>query len=449
MQTLANYLLVAESPDLERVTAIHDASLAVIDDWLSDKGVDDPAAASGTFTSQTPGAAGKYERRVTIGDGATLTQLRLEEPSRSGQTFLTTISVAATYNKVSIYVHLNVTNAGAVIAPVITDPKCPWVVRRLFQVTDSWTFGGRELPLPLPRPMNGELGGVALAQMITSPDRNIPLVVISEVEGQTVLSGIAGDLAVDLTALAAVVTVDEDAAWAITNKLGRAKSCFSGGVRLYWPTREPSGGAAPVPGRLWTASTQVASDRDGKGALRLRATIRRMVMSVAALTVEPPAEIDTILSHAARKRLSDLEARDASHTEELEMARLFFADNEQLRKDLADAKRDLAHWSSRAEAAEYALNHRLESSDDLEGSDENAEPSPPQPGDLRFYKKIGSSPNHDIMVEGSNCGHTTWQASNKADKARKGLRKLLGSDDWKALHHCGTCTGGGMWRVRW
>lgn len=151
MQTLANYLLVAETTDSSRVEAIRSASFGVIDSWLREKGVVDPAAESGTFSSRTPGATGTYERRVASGEDATLTQIRLAEPAKTGQTFVTTISVVAAATKVAIYAHLTVKNTEAVIAPVITDPRCPWVVRRLFEVTDNWTFGGRELPLPLPR----------------------------------------------------------------------------------------------------------------------------------------------------------------------------------------------------------------------------------------------------------------------------------------------------------
>lgn len=448
MQTLANYLLVAESSDSEKVSAIRASSFNVIDSWLREKGVADPVVESGTFASLTPGATGTYERRLASGEGATLTQIRLEEPAKTGQTFLTMVSLIEAATKISIYVRLTVRNSEAVIAPVVTDPKCPWVVRRLFEVTDSWTFGGRELPLPLPRAMNGESGGAALAERILSPNRNIPILVVSEMEGQAVWPRIANDLAVDLTALAEVVTVDENAAWAITNRLGRAQSCFNAGIRLYWPVREESS-EAYAHGRLWTASTLLSNDRDGRGAVRLRTTVRRMVMAVAALTIEPPPEIDTIVSYAARQRLSELEARDASHSEELDIARLFLSDNEQLRNELADTKRELSHWSSRAEAAEYALAQRGDAVDDFGGTDESTEPSPPVAGEIRFYKKLGSTPNHDVLVQVTSCGHNAWQASNKADKARKGLSKLLGDDAWKALQHCGTCTGGGMWRVRW
>jgi hypothetical protein len=86
----------------------------------------------------------------------------------------------------------------------------------------------------------------------------------------------------------------------------------------------------------------------------------------------------------------------------------------------------------------------------------NAEPggeqevAEPQPEELRFYKKVHSAPTHDLMGRVGDCGHTSWQNAHGADKARKGIAKLEGGrTDWKKIQHCGSCTGGGVWRVRW
>ena len=36
------------------------------------------------------------------------------------------------------------------------------------------------------------------------------------------------------------------------------------------------------------------------------------------------------------------------------------------------------------------------------------------------------------------------------DKAKMGIAKLENSrNDWSKIHHCDSCTGGGMWRVTW
>lgn len=74
----------------------------------------------------------------------------------------------------------------------------------------------------------------------------------------------------------------------------------------------------------------------------------------------------------------------------------------------------------------------------------------PTAGDVRFYKKTHSAPTHDIMVRVPDCGCNNWETSSAADKARKGIARLEGDRvDWKTMHHCASCTGGGMWKVRW
>ena len=75
---------------------------------------------------------------------------------------------------------------------------------------------------------------------------------------------------------------------------------------------------------------------------------------------------------------------------------------------------------------------------------------PPIAGEMRFYKKTHSKPAYDILIRVGDCGHNAWQNAAKADKAKKGLARLLGGHrEWRNLHHCASCTGGGVWRVQW
>jgi len=55
-----------------------------------------------------------------------------------------------------------------------------------------------------------------------------------------------------------------------------------------------------------------------------------------------------------------------------------------------------------------------------------------------------------MMVCVPDCGCNRWQGAQKADKAKKGIAKLENDrSDWKIIQHCASCTGGGMWKVRW
>lgn len=451
MQTLSNYLLVADALTTEQASELAKSILRLVSEWLVQKGVVDPSAANGAFNSLTPGAVGTYSRNAVIAGTSTLSEISLEEPSRGGQNFVTTVSVISADSRVDVFVSQSVRNSTSVIAPVFTDPRCPAIVRRILELPATWSFSGEKLPAPIPVAYHGEAGGRSLVEEIRTPTRFIPLIVISENEGEPIWETLSGELAYDLAALAKVVSVDDEASWILTDELGKVNSCYMGAVRLYWPICSLPSGEVQVRSTVWTASTLLSNDHDDRGSGRFRSTLRKTVMAVAALTVEPPNDIKNIQRFAARQQLRDLEARATSNSEELEMARMFFADNEQLRTQIANLQKDVANWRSRAEVAEYALSQKAKSE---EIQDDGIVPtteddSPPEPGEARFYKKTHSTPNHDVFVLVTDCGHGTWQDASKAEKAKKGLKKLLGDDNWRSLHHCGTCRGGGVWRVRW
>lgn len=285
---------------------------------------------------------------------------------------------------------------------------------------------------------------------LRSATRALPIIVVSQNEGETLWPRLAENLAYDLAGLVHVVAVDDEATWALTDALGKLQSCYRGAVRLYWPAPRQDVGEKLLNSTVWTSSNLLSNDRDGRGMDRFRTTLRRMVMSIAAMTITPPVAIREIQAAVARKRLEDVEARSTSNTEELEIARLYLSDNEELKIQLEHASEEIARLSGRAEAAEFVLGQVKVRADGEEPPE--AEPEADAPlttGETRFYKKTHSKQAYDVMVPVSDCGHTSWQGSAKADKAKKGVEKLEGRSDWKSLQHCGTCTGGGMWKVKW
>ena len=171
MQELSAYLL--EARDLaadqlaERSTAISDA----IFEWLSGKGVADPAADAGAFDSLTENGNGKFVRERTFTDDSSLEEVRLEEFSRGGQTFTTTLSVSRLSADLSLYATLSVTNTVSVITPVHTDPRCPSVVRKLLSLYTDWSLNGNPLGQGKPRRLLGEEGAEKLIDQLSSPFR--------------------------------------------------------------------------------------------------------------------------------------------------------------------------------------------------------------------------------------------------------------------------------------
>jgi hypothetical protein len=336
------------------------------------------------------------------------------------------------------------------MAPVFTDPRCPIVVKRLLDMRSDWQFGGYTMLGSVAVSLAGTEGGMNLASMVRDPARTLPVVVVSEVEGEPIWDRLEDLLAADLAGLASVVRIDEEASWTLTDEFGKLNSCYLGAVRLYWPMASGSDDADVPRSSIWTASYMLSQDSDGKGMQRVRTMLRRSVMSVASLTVEPPAAAREIQNQASRARLRQLEERANTNSEELELARLFIQENEELKTALDEARREVARQASKAEAAEYALNCiKVQGLSTEPESVDLSECGTPFPGDVRYYKKARNAPSHDVLVRIQDCSHNAWQAANKADKAKKGVEKLEGSSTWTNFHHCAKCAGGGVWKVEW
>jgi hypothetical protein len=71
-------------------------------------------------------------------------------------------------------------------------------------------------------------------------------------------------------------------------------------------------------------------------------------------------------------------------------------------------------------------------------------------GEVRFYKKRFAHRSHDLFIRVLDCRCNQRDSGNAAHKAQAGIARLEGKRaDWATIHHCASCTGGGMWSIRW
>ncbi len=446
MPEVAAYLLESVAPDVEERASTVEATVL---EWLSSKGAEDPGMDAGTFDSLS-GGHGRFAWVRLETDSGRLLELRLEENSLQGQSFTTTVACLVELDKLSLYVTMAVTSTESVIVPMYLDPRCPAVVRQLLELFPDWMLNGDAIGQGERVDVVGADAGRVLAGRLQSASRALPIVVVSENDGDTVWSGLEKMLAYDLAGLAEVCRVNKYASWALTEVLGKSNSCYQGAVRLYWPVRGDREDGARLPGRLWTASTLLSNDCDGKGLERLRSELRRRVMGVAALAVVPPAGVRAIKRQASQLQLAALEQKAGSDADWEELAKVYAGENDELKDQLESLRAENAGLKSKVVTLEYALEHAGETEDDSSDvGDDEEEPDAPQPGEIRFYKKQKSTPTHDVLVRVKDCGHNSWQNSAGADKAKKGIERLEGRNDWSNVMHCGSCTGGGLWKVRW
>ena len=457
MQTIAAYLLEKKGFSLDqrdaRVQAVHDS----LSQWLTDKGVTDVNAPSGVFSSETPDGGGTFSRETVIVDGDYAEAVVLQERANSEQLFITRVSVFATGDRVGVYASVSAANIGTTIALRVTHARCPSIVRRIIREHRDWNVNDASIPSGRPRAFSGKEDGEEVCRIIASTRRKFPLVLVSEDDEEFVWDGLDKKLAFDLIGLAYVSSIDSDAGWEISNRLGRRNACFDGAIRLYWPNL----GTTPeqLQSTVWTAERILEAPANTNAEERFREQLRQRVMDASSLAITEPSFVGEIFRAHSRRRLTELQGNAAKIESVYELANSFADDLDRANRRIAELETNLRIAGTRAENAEaqlaYISGPRVETeiealSSETEGpSEASAESSPIEAGQTIFYKKVDAAPHHDIMVRRGDCGHNSWKGAHAADKAWKGVERLEGRNDWTSFLHCSRCKGGGVWKVSW
>lgn len=424
-----------------------------IREWLDKKGATQGKA--GTYAAVDGSHATFESEEAGAPDGRSWYFVRLDEIANDGRKFSAALSVTTTDESVVVYVVLELGTNATIVAPLNPDPHCPGIVRTLLGGPGSWTHGGYPVRHRLTR-LRGFDEGERLAGEILDPARTLPIVLVSETTGgDLVLPKLDEKLAYDLTGVANVYRIDDDASWALTDVLGRSFCCFGGAVRLFWPRMQISDNRFRHP--LWTADRVLGfGGNDFDVRERLRKQLRLTIMDAAALSVVRPRQIDAIRSMAKGEELQALRERANSSSDYAGLAELYAKENDKLRAEVAELQDENAELRLRLQNVEHVLSYQAPTAEpdaitpDEADDEEDEEYGPPAKGELRFYKKVHDTGSHDIMRHVQECGCNNWEGAHKADKAKKGIAKLeSGRNDWSNLWHCASCTGGGMWKVKW
>jgi len=463
MQKVAAYLLERrDGMEWAAARAAEAADLrAAIEAWLQEKGATNIGTGAGSYVAEDDSDA-TFELLTSQDGDRSWALYRLAEVTSDGRRFVASISVTAGTKDVAVYGTMEVGSVATQVNQVDVDPRCPKVIRTLLDRSGTWYHGASTL-----RALTHVAGfdsGEAVALEIAHAGRTVPYVVVSTEYGAPALPALDEKLAYDLAGIADVFTVDDAAAWALTDTLRKPLSCYSGAVRVYWPGCHVNDNPFRHP--LWTAARLRSLDDDDRRAReRFRRRLRQLIMRASAISVVRPREIDEIRNAAARAELAAVKAQAKSLADFEVLADTYAADNDKLREelvgrdeDIAMLQREVARLESEREGLLYHLQQARPDATDAAsddgvnpdlGEDDASEEGPPTAGEVRFYKKRYAAPTHDVLVPVGDCGHNSWQGANKADKAKKGIAKLEGTEAWRLVQHCGKCTGGGFWRVEW
>ena len=447
MQKVAAYLLERREgmETAERRAAEVKTLLGVLSAWLNQKGAKKEDEEGGTFES--PDSQATYRWEQADAQGRSWKLLKLDEISNEQKRFITAVSITDTSNLVAVYVSLEAGLAYSTIAPISIQPRCPRFLHKMLSLSGTWYHGPSKFYNS--RKLIGEDDGKWIAQEISTTDRTLPILLIAEDDGEVLIPKLDQYLAKDLAGLANVFVLDHEAAWGLTNSLGKQWSCYWGAIRVYWPRIDLA--RSPYEHPLWTAAELLGNFEDlNKTRDRFREQMKRMLMQVSALSVLRPREIDEIRSFSAKLQIAELKSQSRSISDYIRIAESYIKENDSLQCDNQRLQEELDAAYARLEAQNEILRYSTQSKLDFEPekSNESTNKTPKQ-GEIRFYKKKYSTPGSDVMISVQDCGHEKWKSTAKAPKAQKGVRRLEGTSGWASFWHCAACEGGGMWKVKW
>jgi len=456
MQKVAAYFLErrARFENSASLMAEYETCSNVVRQWLTSKDAGAATVQAGSYRAED-GSEGKFQWESAKHGERAWQLLRLDETAVNGTRHIASVSVTNTGTGIAVYVTIEVGLSFSTIKPIHTDPRCPRVVRSLLDLPGNWCHGHSQLS-KLQRVVGLDNGKKLVAQ-ITDQKRTVPILVISEDEGFLALPGLDNKAAYDLAGLANTYLLDREASWGLTGLLGKSYSCFSGAVRVYWPRFSLQDDPFSHP--LWTGS-RLASYSDSFATTEelFRRQLRQMLMQASALSVLRPREIDEILNAEKTSHLAGLMERAKSGADFEQLALAFAKDNDDLRVKVENLTKTTHALSEELEDTRIRLTNaelisRYQSQPEPQiaplGPDDPEADKGPQPGEVRYYKKTHSTDKYDVMTLVGDCGCNRWQSAKKADKAKKGVERYEGRKDWKSIQHCASCTGGGMWKVKW
>lgn len=361
MRKLASFSFSCQVDDGSR----QDRKQAVLDameDWLRKKGA---PLEGGTFTLK--GAQAKLNRSLTTSSIGEVHDFTLVEPSEEGR-FRTDLSFAFGTERVSV--HATLAAGSESMAPTFFDARCPYVLRSILQLPYGWTYRG--FPVGVAHQvLRGKEGAEELMRLVWSPERRVPLVVVSEeYNGAMLHPDLPRLMADELASLAKVVHIDAKVSWQVTMAKGKEWSCYNGAIRLFWPGEVDE----PMRHPLWSAFRLMEDASSVEhAATRIRNQLRRMIFSQSALAVWEPRLIGAVRQAARDERIKEQlkQARSAKEYEEL--AEQYAKDASDLREENKRLEREINELKGQLEQLNIALRHKA-LGDDAIAPDEQRKP---------------------------------------------------------------------------
>ncbi|WP_315718269.1 MULTISPECIES: hypothetical protein [unclassified Bradyrhizobium] len=354
MRAVAKFQFVA--PLSEAATG--NKVIQVIEDWTKQKF---EKKGDGTTIIRRSGLAALFERRDERLDNIAQTTFFMLEPVPDGQLQIQA-RILTNPHQIRFQCSLALGSDAGLQSPQV-DIRSPRFVREIIDLNLGWRLGDEGERIFSKCFNVGEKEIDELESLMTSPLRRLPLILISDLQGEPLAGDIHQRIAADICGLAHTCRLDRKASWELTARLGKEWSCYNGAVRLFWPFRMNRDDFRTHP--LWTydhimrhAESEVIA-RD-----RFRNQLAERLIEASTFVADDPAfsnfEAEKIRTVSASSRASASESGDFKA-----LADLYATENDDLRSALAAKTTEIQTLQQNIEALTIALRSGQSAAGDL------------------------------------------------------------------------------------
>lgn len=336
----------------------------IIKDWIAEKG---KIQEGSTDLILSNGRRAEFVETTTTSTNGLIKEYKLTEATDSGL-FQTSIFFGHDKKQLCVYAELRAGGGLNQLSPVQFDVRCPAVIRSILDSSDSWQIG--ETPLSTSVILfNGDNGAQRFIQVLFHPFRSLPIVVVSNYEGLSLTDHIASNIAKDLSGLAIVAVLDEQASWFLTSTKGKEWSCYNGAIRLFWPTELQ--GSDPYAHPLWTRSSLLYGVFDVKDAsYRIRKVLRRKVIGASAFSVWEPTLFSLVRKESRREELDALTSKAETAEDWKKIADSYARDNDDLQSKVDQLVAETGELKAQVSNLQIALQWKRPELDEIRAAEE-------------------------------------------------------------------------------
>jgi hypothetical protein len=343
MRLVAKFQFTTTSSGSGVVQAVSD----VLDRWSNRKfdKKDD-----GSVAIRQSGAPAVFERSADEIDDKRRDTFIILEPIVGGS-LQTDIDVLAEAGRTFFRCRISVATDGGIV-PTGVPLRPPRFVREIVGLGMPWTIGiagervfVRDFPIDVDDVPE-------LEELIFAPQRRLPVVIVSELNGETLAGDIQERLSQDLCGIAHTVRLSHEAGWELTRSRGREWSCYNGAIRLLWPLRSNSHDYRAHP--LWTPDSLLRLDTAVQARDRLRGIIAGRILEASTFVADDPAFHDFEVAKL-RRAAEQVRAAAKDDGDMNALADAYAKENDALRARVDAQDKEISTLQGNIEALNIAL----------------------------------------------------------------------------------------------